>query len=86
MPHAKRLTPYSNFAEGDYVSRAGDDVHLVRAMDDDGYCAEFVCVVAPVLGWCSVGDVEYNLCARYVRTDWGPPRSCIETVPCVNKA
>ena len=63
----RRKTPYSDFAEGDAVTRAGDDVHLVKNMDEDGYCADFECVMAPADGWCKVGDVETNLCRRYSR-------------------
>lgn len=63
------ITPYSDFAEGDLVSRGDDGIHLVRQMSDDGFHATFICVVAPSRGWCEVGNVEQNLCRRYGRID-----------------
>jgi hypothetical protein len=65
--------PEPHFVNGDYVTRAGDDVHLVREMSEDGWVAEFVCVVAPASRWCVVGDVEHNLCRRYQRVEYSPP-------------
>ena len=58
------------FSNGDFVTRDGTDVHQVRNMDDDGFCADFVCVAAPASGWCSVGDIEVNLCRRYAPVDY----------------
>jgi hypothetical protein len=50
---------------GDLVTRDGTDLHLVRDITDDGFSAEFVCVVAPETGWIREGESESNLCRRY---------------------
>ena len=71
MP-ARRMTADGAFAEGDYVTRAGDDVHLCTNLNDCGDAAAFVCVVAPANGWISVGEVEYNLTRRYSCIDYEP--------------
>jgi len=63
-------SPYGGFAEGDYVSRDGSDVHLVTEMTADGFAATFICVVAPASGWCTVGEREFNLCRRYSRVGY----------------
>lgn len=55
------------FAEGDFVTRDGTDLHRVRNMTADGMCAEFECIKPPADGWAAVGEVEYNLCRRYTR-------------------
>lgn len=70
----KRLSLAHGFAEGDYVTRDGTDVQLVKDMDDDGDTATFVCVVAPKDGWCQVGEEEFNLCRRYNRVSYSPPK------------
>ena len=72
MDELKRLSEYGGFGDGDYVTRYGDDVQLVKDMDEDGYSATFVCVVAPRDGWCSVGEEEVNLCSRYSRVRYLP--------------
>ena len=68
----RRYSEYGKFAEGDYVTRDGSDVQFVKDMDEDGYCATFVCVVAPASGWCAVCEDEFNLCSRYSRVDYRP--------------
>lgn len=65
-PATPRLfSPYGGYHDGDQVTRDGTDVHEVRNMQEDGFGAEFVCIVAPATGWCVVGDVEFNICRRY---------------------
>lgn len=54
------------FAIGDYVTRAGDDVHQVVELIDD-MTFVVVCRVAPAAGWCDIGDRETNLMRRYER-------------------
>lgn len=61
-----------NYDEGDYVTRGGDDVHLVTRLTDDRFGGEFTCVVAPASAWCAVGDVESNLARRYTRVEYNP--------------
>lgn len=51
------------FDVGDYVTRDGTDVQLVKATN--GYTGTFVCVVSPKSKWCEIGDEEDNLCRRY---------------------
>lgn len=62
-----------NFADGDFVTRDGTDVHQVRDMTEDGFAADFVCLKAPASGWCAVGDVEHNLYRRYQKAEWPLP-------------
>ena len=71
-PRLKRITPHSDFAEGDYVSRMGEDVQLVTNMNEDGILADFECVKADSGGIYTVGSVESNLCRRYTRVNWSP--------------
>lgn len=52
-------------AVGDFVARGGDDVQVVRAVNDAGDLIEAECVVAPANGWCAVGEREWNLMSRY---------------------
>ena len=68
----RQFSEYGQFAVGDYVTRDGSDVQLVDSLDEDGYCGHFMCVVAPESGWCSVGDLEENLCRRYTRVKYCP--------------
>lgn len=64
-----------DYGVGDYVTRAGDDVQLVTYMSDDKVSGEYRCVVAPGSAWCSVGDMERNLCNRYQRIEYTPINS-----------
>lgn len=70
----RQISEYGGYAVGDYVTRYGDDVHLVESMEEDGYCGRFVCVVAPADGWTAVGEAEDNLCSRYTRVRYQPPK------------
>lgn len=72
ITEVKQFSEYGKFAVGDYVTRDGSDVQIVKDMSDDGFCGTFVCVVAPSSGWCAVGDDEYNLCHRYERVEYKP--------------
>jgi hypothetical protein len=65
-------SPYGGFSEGDHVTRDGTDVQLVKDMTPDGFAATFVCVVAPLSGWCAVGEEERNVCSRYERLQRNP--------------
>ena len=60
------------FAEGDYVTRDGTDVHRCTNLCDVGDTADFVCIVAPRSGWTTVGEVESNLTRRYSRVKYSP--------------
>lgn len=62
-----KFSPYGGFSEGDHVTRMGCDVHLASNMNEDGFTADFLCVVAPPTGWIAVGETEHNTCARYER-------------------
>lgn len=66
----RRYSAEGKFYDGEYVTRGGDDVQLVTEMDEEGYSAAFVCVVAPESGWCKVGDRELNLCRRYSKVEY----------------
>lgn len=69
-PQVTELRPYSadgNFSVGDYVTRDGSDVQLVKDLTEDGSCGTFVCVLPPTTGWCEAGEEEFNLCRRYSR-------------------
>lgn len=58
---------------GDYVTRDGTDIQLVKEIDDFcDTCGTFVCVVAPKDNWCAVGEEEFNLCRRYSKIDYTP--------------
>lgn len=70
----RQLSDAGGFAEGDYVTRDGTDVQLVKDMSECGDLATFVCVVAPTDGWCEVGEEEVNLCRRYSRVNYKPPK------------
>ena len=72
LTEVRQYSEYGKFAVGDYVTRDGSDVQLVKDLDEDGYCGTFVCVVAPTRGWCEVGEEEFNLCDRYHRVDYRP--------------
>ena len=72
LTEVRQYSEFGKFAVGDYVTRDGSDVQLVRDLTDDGFCGTFVCVVAPSSGWCAVGDDESNLCRRYSRVDYRP--------------
>lgn len=69
----RRYSRLGKFYDGDYVTRSGQgDVHLVTDMDEEGYSATFVCVVAPSEAWCEVGHRELNLCRRYAKVEYKP--------------
>jgi hypothetical protein len=72
VTEVRQYSEYGKFAVGDYVTRDGSDVQLVKDLTDDGFCGTFVCVVAPSSGWCAVGEDEFNLCRRYSRVDYRP--------------
>jgi hypothetical protein len=72
VTEVRQYSEYGKFAVGDYVTRDGSDVQLVKDLTDDGFCGTFVCVVAPSSGWCAVGEEECNLCRRYTRVDFKP--------------
>lgn len=57
----------SDYRVGSFVTRAGDDVHMLIAWDDTG---DFLCVIPPrsesVSGrWIKQGEIESNLTRRY---------------------
>lgn len=64
------ITIEDKFIVGDHVTRAGDDVHIVTYLTEDCHSGTFLCIVAPLDGWCKEGDIENNLCSRYSKTDW----------------
>ena len=72
ITEVREYSDYGKFAVGDYVTRDGSDVQLVKDLDWGGECGTFVCVVAPADGWCAVGEEEFNLCRRYSRVDYRP--------------
>lgn len=72
ITEVRQHSEYGGFAVGDYVTRDGSDVQLVKDLTEDGFCGTFVCVVAPSSGWCAVGEDEFNLCRRYSRVDYMP--------------
>lgn len=72
LTEVRQYSEFGHFAVGDYVTRDGSDVQLVRNLTDGGFCGVFVCVLAPSSGWCAVGDDEFNLCERYSRIDYRP--------------
>ena len=57
--------PREPFQLYDLVTRDGSDVHVVTYLTEGGFSGDFECLVAPVSGWCNVGDVEHNVCGRY---------------------
>ncbi|MGF6347942.1 hypothetical protein [Variovorax sp. W2I14] len=67
-----RMEAGGRFAEGDYVTRDGTDVHRCTNLCDAGDSADFVCVVAPQSGWTTAGEVESNLTRRYSRVSYTP--------------
>jgi hypothetical protein len=71
----RRYSEHGKFFDGEYVTRSGQgDVHRVTEMDEDGFSAAFICVVAPESGWCEVGHRELNLCRRYSRVEYDPKK------------
>lgn len=69
-----------SFAVGDFATRDGTDVQIVRRGGVDGDNILVECVVAPADGWCSVGETEDNLATRYtklVRCDRDDPDTSI---------
>ena len=55
--------PELSMQVGDIVTRAGVDRHIIRSLTEDKFSGEFECIVPDY--WCSVGEVESNLCRRY---------------------
>lgn len=51
------------FKVGDIATRGDGDRHLVEAVNDAGDMIEVRCITAAY--WCEVGDVEWNMAARY---------------------
>lgn len=78
---ASIYSPYGGYHEGDFVTRDGSDVQLVKDMTSDGFAATFVCVVAPLSGWCAVGDEENNACRRYERVTRNAETGAWELTP-----
>lgn len=68
----RRMEAGGQFAEGDYVTRDGTDVHLCTNLNESGDLADFLCVVPPADGWTTIGEVEANLTRRYTRTSYDP--------------
>lgn len=55
--------PAHVFQVGEYATRDGSDVQqVVYAVDR---FADFKCILAPLTGWCEVGEVEHNAMRRY---------------------
>jgi hypothetical protein len=59
------MTTERPFKVGDVVTRDGTDRQMVLASDPKWGTIEVECIVAPVTGWCAVGDTESNLARRY---------------------
>lgn len=62
-----------DFVDGDYVTRVGDDIHLVSDVPDGFGTATFTCVYAgdDHGSFYDVGDVESNLVSRYALIEEG---------------
>jgi hypothetical protein len=68
----RRYSQAGKFYDGEYVTAGGQGIHQATEMDPDGFCAAFVCIVAPEDGSRKVGERKLDLCRRYSRVEYKP--------------
>jgi hypothetical protein len=63
-----RKYDHDRFEVGDIVTRGDGDRHRIVSITEDRFSMDVECIKAPhdSMPWCKVGEVESNLCRRYV--------------------
>lgn len=68
------------FKVGEYATRDGSDVQRVISVTD--IFADFQCILAPLTGWCEVGEVEHNAMRRYRLLTKEQAEAMIQEIQC----